>query len=81
MEHVGFDGWMRGRVELVAAGLLAALLGRAWALVGGGEEGSEAVPETRACYELLRRHLRDGADGSQVVSLHCLISVLAIEDS
>ena len=47
MEHVCFDVWMRGRVELVAAGLLAALWGRAVALVGGGEAGSEAVPETR----------------------------------
>lgn len=53
MEHVRFDIWMRGRVELVAVGLLAALLGRASALVGGGEEGLEAVPETR---EDVRQH-------------------------
>ena len=53
MKHARFDVWMRGRVEPVAVGLLAALLGRASSLVGGGEEESEAVPETR---EDMRHH-------------------------
>ena len=53
MDRVCFDVWTRGRVELVAAGLLAALLGRASALAGEGEEGSEAVTKTR---EDVRQH-------------------------